>query len=357
MTNKTPAERSGGDRFGIQRVLGMSRVLPQQALKLDASLPIYETEILVEVQALNIDSASFHQIKESCKNDASKIKEHILEIVKVHGKHQNPVTGSGGMLMGSIEQIGSRFFDEKKPDVKVGDRVVSLVSLTLTPLFLKKINTVYLKHGRADVEGEAIFFQSGVYSKIPSDIPEGVCLAALDVCGAPAHVKNICRPGDTVAIIGGAGKSGILSLFAARQAIGKDGLIIALDYSPAALQEIKELAIADVVEVCNAQDAVPTYELVKKMTNNKMANVVINLANVPNTEMASILCAKPDGIVYFFGMATSFTRAALGAEGVASSAKLMIGNGYAHGHAEYTLQILRESKEIRKVFENRYGAS
>jgi L-erythro-3,5-diaminohexanoate dehydrogenase len=53
-------------------------------------------------------------------------------------------------------------------------------------------------------------------------------------------------------------------------------------------------------------------------------------------------------------MATSFTRAALGAEGVGKDVTMIIGNGYTKGHAELSLNILRESKEIRKLFEEKY---
>jgi L-erythro-3,5-diaminohexanoate dehydrogenase len=54
-------------------------------------------------------------------------------------------------------------------------------------------------------------------------------------------------------------------------------------------------------------------------------------------------------------MATSFTRAALGAEGVGKDINLIVGNGYARGHAELTLNILRESEPIRKLFEELYA--
>lgn len=52
-----------------------------------------------------------------------------------------------------------------------------------------------------------------------------------------------------------------------------------------------------------------------------------------------------------FSMATSsFTKAALGAEGVGKDINLIVGNGYAKGHADLTLSIIRESEEIRNLF-------
>jgi len=82
--------------------------------------------------------------------------------------------------------------------------------------------------------------------------------------------------------------------------------------------------------------------------------VVVNNVNVPNTEMSSILVTKNEGIVYFFSMATSFTRAALGAEGVGKDITMIIGNGYTKGHDELALDILRESDSIRRLFQKLY---
>jgi L-erythro-3,5-diaminohexanoate dehydrogenase len=91
------------------------------------------------------------------------------------------------------------------------------------------------------------------------------------------------------------------------------------------------------------------------LTGGKMADITINCVNIPNTEMASILATKNDGLIYFFSMATSFTKAALGAEGIASDATMIIGNGYTKGHAEISLNILRECKALRDMFMELYG--
>src|SRR4051812_29826975 len=90
------------DPYGIQRVIHQKGILPQQAEKIDPSLPIAEDELLIEVESLNIDSASFHQIQEACGGDLVKIEKHVLDLVERRGKHHNPVTGSGGMLIGRV---------------------------------------------------------------------------------------------------------------------------------------------------------------------------------------------------------------------------------------------------------------
>ncbi|MBI3557359.1 MAG: L-erythro-3,5-diaminohexanoate dehydrogenase [Deltaproteobacteria bacterium] len=351
--------RVNGDRFGTHRVLSPKGVLPQQADRLDVSLPLYDNELLIDVEALNIDSASFHQIKKVCGADAAKMQEHILELVKKRGKHQNPVTGSGGMLIGTVKELGPKFLEGRgaAEQVKAGDRIATLVSLTLTPLEIRKIKKLHLELDRVDVEGHAILFQSGIYAKLPGDIPENLALAVLDVCGAPAQTAALCKAGQTVVVIGGGGKSGLLCLYEAKKMVGAAGKTVGLDYGVEARERMTEFPFVDVADLCDARNAVGTYELVKKLTAGKMADIVINVTNIPDTEMSCILSTKPGGIVYFFSMATSFTKAALGAEGVGAHVELIMGNGYRPGHAAMALQILRDSPELRKMYENKYGAS
>ena len=340
------------DPLGIQRVIEPKGVLPQQALSLDPSLPIAEDELLIEVESLNIDSASFHQISEACKGDLAKIEDHILDLVKRRGKHHNPVTGSGGMLLGRVTQIGPKF-PIKEKSVKVGDRIASLVSLSLTPLKISKIKKVYPETDRVDIDGHAILFASGIFARLPADMPETVALAVLDVAGAPAQTRHIVQSGQTVVIIGGGGKSGLLCLYEAKR---KKGVTtVAVDYSETAIKRLREQSFVDHVIQADARNAVEVMEKVRALTQGRMADVVINVANIPETEISSILSCRPKGIVYFFSMATSFTRAALGAEGVGADVDLRIGNGYTEGHADMALELLRESPELRRIFTETYS--
>ena len=49
-----------GHKYGTHRVISPKGVLPQPADKLDNNMDeIYDNEILIDVQTLNIDSASF----------------------------------------------------------------------------------------------------------------------------------------------------------------------------------------------------------------------------------------------------------------------------------------------------------
>lgn len=341
-----------GDRLGIHRVLDSTKQLPQAATRLDNSLPIFPNEVLIEVEQLNIDAASFVQMEQETGKNAEKIGKIILENTKNYGKQQNRVTGSGGMLVGKVAQVGSEYKGPLK--VKKGDKVATLVSLTLTPLFLKKIKKVNLQTHQVEVEGHAVLFESGIAAVLPKDLDEKVAMAVFDVAGAPATVYGICKAGQTVVVIGAGGKAGMLSCVAARQKVGAKGKVIAIEPFEKAAKDLENLKVCDAILRIDATNPIAVFSSVNEWTRGKMGDVVINVASVPNTETGTILSAKKKADVIFFSMATSFTKVTLGAEGVAASANLIFGNGYYPNHADFSLGLLRKNKGLKELFYSRY---
>ena len=341
-----------GCKYGTHRVIEPKGSLPQPALKISNDMNIFSNEILIDVQALNVDSASFTQIEEEAGHDTKKIAAKILEIVGERGKMQNPVTGSGGMLIGTIEKIGEDL--EGKIDLKVGDKIATLVSLSLTPLQIDEIIDIKPDIDRVEIKGKAILFESGIYAKLPTDMSETLALAALDVAGAPAQTAKLVKPGDSVLILGAAGKSGMMCCYEAKKRVGPTGRVVALVRNEKSKAKLLEMGIVDDVIIASAQLPVEVLETSLAANNGNEYDISINCVNVENTEMSSILPIRNGGTVYFFSMATSFTKAALGAEGVGKDVDMIIGNGYTKGHAEITLQILRESEIVRTTFEKMY---
>lgn len=339
--------RGPGSAYGIHRVINPKGVLPQPAEQLDASPHIFDNELLVDVDILNIDSASFTQIISEVGKDPGAIAGRIRKITADRGKMQNPVTGSGGMFIGRVREVGPDFPDQ---DLEPGDRIASLVSLSLTPLRIEAVLGVNVDNDQVEIRGTAVLFASGLYARLPVDIPQALALSVLDVAGAPAQTAKMVGNGDTVLVVGGGGKSGLLCLHEARKHAGSGGNIIALDYSDESIERIRGCGLADHIIQADASDALDVMEKVSEATDGRMADLVINSVNIPGTEMACILSTRDRGRVYFFSMATSFTRAALGAEGVGKDVEMIIGNGYTRGHAETALNILRENREIRELY-------
>ncbi|MDO5302970.1 MAG: L-erythro-3,5-diaminohexanoate dehydrogenase [Clostridia bacterium] len=350
-----------GCPYGTHRVISPAGVLPQPADKIDNTMELYDNEVLIDVKTLNIDSASFTEICKRVLNkkpsevttqeEMDKIGAKMMEIVDKAGKHKNPWTGSGGMLLGTVEEIGPNYVG----DLKVGDKIATLVSLSLTPLRIDEIVAMRPAIDQVDIKGKAILFQSGIYGIIPDDMPEKTALSALDVAGAPAQAAKLCQLNQKVLVIGGGGKSGLLCLYEAKKRVGVNGLVACAAGSQKSEDRARALDLADVYFHMDATDAVGMYHKAMEITNGELFDIVINCVSIENTEMASILACKDEGTVYFFSMATSFTKAALGAEGVGKDVNMIIGNGYTKGHAAVTLQCLREHEGLRKLFEELYA--
>ena len=343
MTTSLPPQSA----LGLHRVIDPPGVLPQAAWRLDPSPAIAGDEVRVRVDRLNLDAASYRQIRETYAGDPDKIRAAVGEIIATRGKMQNPVTGSGGMLTGTVEEVGP----DSPLGLEPGQRIATLVSLTLTPLAIS--DGLYRWDGQSEqvpCEGHAILFARSIAAVLPDDLPVPLSLAVMDVCGAPALTRRVVQPGSVVLVIGAAGKSGSLSAAAARQAGAATVIGVVPTEAEAALLQgaaglVDEIVIADARDPVNLADRVTVA--------GGPADVTVVCVDVAGCEGGAILSTAQGGTVIFFSMATSFSAAALGAEGMAADVTMLVGNGYVPGHAELALDLLRGTPSLRDLFERR----
>jgi L-erythro-3,5-diaminohexanoate dehydrogenase len=354
-----PAHRSGrSSAVGLHRVLEPAGVLPQAARRLDAESDLWPDEVRIAVEQLNLDAASYRQLagahtRPDGSVDGAAVRAQVLSIVAERGKMQNPVTGSGGMLIGTVDEVGP----ESPLGLVVGDRVATLVSLSLTPLRIDDGLERWDGLGeRVPAAGHAVLFGRSIAARLPDDLEPALALMVMDVCGAPALVARVVRQqraagrAPSVAVVGGAGKSGSLSLAAARDAGADRTLGVVPNERELAL--LRDAGLADAVAVADARDPVALAEAVSGALGGP-ADLTVVCVDVPGCEHGAVLATADRGTVVFFSMATSFSAAALGAEGLAADVTLLIGNGYVPGHADYALGLLRRTPGVRSLFEGR----
>jgi L-erythro-3,5-diaminohexanoate dehydrogenase len=348
--------------LGLHRVLEPQGVLPQAAARLDPRPEIWPDEVRIDVETLNLDAASYRQLAEKHHGDGAAVRSEVLDIVSARGKMQNPVTGSGGMLVGTVAEVGS----ESPLGLAVGDRVATLVSLSLTPLAITdRLERWDGRSVQVPAGGHAILFGRSIAAVLPDDLDPRLALMVMDVCGAPALVARVVRSvvkdrapqegtnpspnGPTVCVLGGAGKSGSLSLAAARDA-GAGRLVGVVPHEDEAAT-LRASGLADEVVVADARSPLGLSGAVR--TAGGPADITVVCVDVPGCEQPAILATADGGTVVFFSMATSFAAAALGAEGLAADVTMIIGNGYVPGHAAYALDLLRRIPTVRELFEAR----
>jgi len=386
--------------LGLHRVIEPPGVLPQAAWCLDVSPAIAPDEVRIRVDRLNLDAASYRQLREAYSADPDKIRRAVLDIITTRGKMQNPVTGSGGMLTGTVDEVGP----ESPLGLKRGQRVATLVSLTLTPLQITDgLSQWDGQSEQVPCEGHAILFARSIAAVLPDDLSAELALAVMDVCGAPALTSRVVTKGakatrvvegadvtkgaevvegPVVLVVGAAGKSGSLSAAAARQAgaakiigvvpneaeanmlrdpattqdEGAGGMPTASEDRqsrprPAADRRAPQSPLVDAIVIADARDPVGLAEKVEAAGGP--ADVTVVCVDVAGCEGGAILSTKQGGTVIFFSMATSFSAAALGAEGLAADVTMLVGNGYVPGHADFALDLIRTTASVRQLFERR----
>lgn len=334
-----------GNRFGAHRVIEPPNALPKAAQRLDSQSSALDNEIGIRVQTLHITATSFTRLWKEAAENEERFAATLMEIVQGQGKFQDPVTGSGGVLLGTVDFVGPAL----NVDLKPGDLIVTMVSLALTPLRLDKIGSVQPNLGQVEVDGYAILFESGLWAKLPDDMPCELALMALDVAGAPAYANHYVKPGQRVLVIGG-GKAGMLCMHEAKKQVGESGQVILVEMDEARGEAARSLRLADKLIIADAGNSLEVMRAVQNVTDGALADISFNCASLPNTEMSTILSTRDGGKIVFFSMATDFSRAALGAEGVGKTVEMIIGNGYLPGHAQLALQALRDNMALKEYF-------
>jgi L-erythro-3,5-diaminohexanoate dehydrogenase len=340
---------------GLHRVRVPAGVLPQAAQRLDTRREIGRDEVRVAVERLNLDAASFRQLREAHGGDGAAIREETCRIIADRGKMHNPVTGSGGMLIGTVDDVGP----DSPLGLRRGDRVATLVSLTLTPLEITdRLVDWDGTSEQVPCRGHAILFARSAVAVLPDDLDTALALGVLDVCGAPALTARIVRQyaarrPPAVAVLGGGGKSGALSLAAARDAGA--GATVGVTPSATECARVAAAGLADTAALADARDPVALSRAVTDALGSA-ADITVVCVDVPGCEHGAVLATADGGTIIFFSMATSFSAAALGAEGLAADITMLIGNGYVTGHAAYALDLVRRQEALRRLLELRIQA-
>ena len=336
-----------------------ARCCPQAAQRLDTRAELWPDEVRVRVERLNLDAASFRQLERKHtkygETDGDAVRAEVLDIVATRGKMQNPETGSGGMLVGTVEEVGP----ESPLGLAVGDRVATLVSLTLTPLVIEDGLARWDGHSeQVPCDGYAVLFGRSIAAVIPDDLDPALSLSVMDVCGAPALTARVVEeyvarartaaPRPSPSSAARASPAPSASPPPARPAPPARSASCPTRPSTTLLTDA---GLADAVAIADARDPIALRDAVTAAGGP--ADVTVVCVDVPGCEGGAILATAEGGTVIFFSMATSFSAAALGAEGLAADVRMLVGNGYVPGHAAYAMELLRADAGVRALFERR----
>jgi L-erythro-3,5-diaminohexanoate dehydrogenase len=332
------------EALGARRVVAPPGALPQAALRLDATLPVARDETEIAVDTLCIDASSFRQLVESNQRDPAQVAGAIQAIVAERGKLDNPVTGSGGILTGTVRAVGHAH----PAPPPLGARIVSMVSLTLTPLRLDAVGDVDCGRPHVPVTGTAYLACGLPWIAYPADLPFDAALAALDVCNAAVQTRALIGEETRTVLVLGGGHAGLLTLAAARDTLAGQAQLVLIDADQRICERARSLGLCDQALRVDLRDARQALECLQA-AGVPRADLTVVVVNAADCEAAAILLTADHGTVLFFSMATSFTKAALGADGLASNARMLVGSGHPSDNGAYALELLRRDRNLQRA--------
>jgi L-erythro-3,5-diaminohexanoate dehydrogenase len=329
-------------QLGADRVITPPGALPQPAERLDPSGPVRPYELEVAVERLLVDSTSFRSIRERAGGDAERMGERIAQIVSSRGKLHNPDTDSGGVLLGTVAAVG----EGRGSPPSVGERIATLGSLTLTPLRLDGVDRLDPASPQVEVRGTAYVSGRSAWAPVPDDLPLATALELYDVCAAAPQTRDLADGAGAVCVLG-AGHAGRLALAAARDAT-PDGTLVAVDVDAAAVERAIESGLCDIGVTADLGDPLAALDAMRA-SGAPPADLTVVVVNASGCEPTAILLTGEGGAVLFFSMATSFSAAALAADGIGSSVRMLVGSGYAPDGGAYALDLVHRSEALRRA--------
>lgn len=330
------------EELGADRVVDPGGALPQSAERLDPSGPVRPFELEIAVERLCLDSTSHREIRRRAEGEPDRMADRIAEIVERRGKMHNPTTGSGGVLLGTVAAVGERYGSPPS----IGERIVTLASLTLTPLRLEEVRRLDPSSPQVEVSGTAYVCERAAWARVPEDLTVEEALAIYDVCAAASQTRALAPQGGTVYVLG-AGHAGKLALAAARDA-SEGGTVVAVDVDAREVDRVLAHGLCDIGVTADLSDPLAALDALRA-AGAPAAELTVVVVNASGCEPAAILLTADGGTVLFFSMSTSFSAAALAADGIGSSVRMIVGSGYSPDRGEYAVQLVRRSDPLRRA--------
>ena len=328
--------------FGLERSLTPRNTFTPLAWELDNSSQLKHGEVRIALDRVHVEGTSFRQICQEAGNDEERIKEKIKDIVIRRGKLHNPVTDTGGLFCGVIEEIDSGYVNDK--GLKPGDEVICNSSLAGIPMYIDKITNIDKVYPQFDAEGYAISLPGMPIIKRPKDIPIDLLLFTFNESGTIYNVSKGAVGKKRFAIVANNVIMALIYGYAIKKSAGEEAEIYCvLDRNtPVALkgpkiEEIKKELFTEVRYVNMMRPA----ECLKEFRDTPQMDLVVNCADVPGAETISVIAAKSGGTVIFANFISNYNIALYVTEATSKDLNIRCADGYLEKYDEFDFEIVR----------------
>lgn len=349
--------------YGLDRVLEPKGLGPATAWKLDNRYDLQKKEARINLERIHLEWDNFQQICNSCGFDESKIKAKIFDIIEKRGKLHNPFTGSGGVLIGTIDEIADV---NPHKDLGVGDRIYCITSLSCVPIYIEEIKEIDYHYGQIACSGYAILFEASPVYKLDTDLGERYTLAAVDEAGSLFGVYHITTKSEnqSIAIIGRNLFTLVLYAAAVKQAVGFAEKVVAImdvhAQNPFSLEETREILKPLIDEICfvDLTEPVVAYQKLKKSNPEFIGmDEVVVAEDIFGAETLAVELVRPHGDIYFTAVENHYAEAQMVAESMGKIVSMFAFDQYTKDYPEFTIKVVKEIKdkleEIEQFYEER----
>lgn len=338
--------------LNMSRVLEPQQVLPTSAWRLDNNRNIFPDEIRLSLKSIHLEGTSFKQIRTEANDNEEQIKRKIIDIVIRRGKLHNPVTDTGGLAFGVIEQIGAEF--DNPQGFKVGDEVLCNASLASIPMHIERIHSIDPVFHQIDADGYMIANSKISLVRIDPGVPENLLMFAFDESGTLLRLhQKIQKSGDTrFLIVGNSLITNILYGYTIRRAAGPNAEIVSIFDRKTDLRitggQVNAL-MGMIFNEIHYMDILKPLECMKRLERDSYFDYSINCAEIPGAETINILAAKRGGTVLFANLINNLNIALYITESLTKPLEIQGAQGYLDDYDVYDLEMVRE---LAPYFEN-----
>ena len=329
--------------YGIQRVLEPKNVLPTSAWKLDNGRNIYPDELRVSIKRIHLEGTGFKQICTESNDDEKKIKQNIIDMVIRRGKLHNPVTDTGGLVMGTVEEIGSGY--DNVQGLKEGDLVICNASAASLPMYIEEITSINRAFNQVEAKGYVIVHSMIPVVKAPEDLPLDMLMFAFDQSGTLFRLRSLVGAKKRILVVGNSMLTNLLYGYVIRKTAPEGSEITCLldkrTNTRLAGRGIDSL-ISKVFNEVNFLDILKPIECLKKLNAESFFDLSINCAEIPGAETINILATKPGGTVLFANLINNLNIALYITESISKSLDVRGAEGYLEGYDDFDVEVVRD---------------
>ena len=329
--------------YGLERSLTPRWTLAPSAWELDNSRELREGEIRIALERVHVEGTSFRQICQEAGNDEERIKEKINDIVIRRGKLHNPITDTGGLLCGVIEEIDRSY--ENTRGFKPGDKVICNASLAGLPMYIDRITNIDKVYSQFDAEGYAICLPGMPVNKRPDDIPVDLLLFAFNESGTIYTVSNDAKDKKRIAVLANNNLMAMVYGYTIRKAAGPDAEVYCIldRNTPVSaegpkVEEFKKKVFTDVHYV----NVMRPVECLKQFADKPPVDMMVNCADIPGAETISVMATRSGGTVIFANFISNYNIALYVTEATSKDLNIKCADGYLDRYAEFDFEIVRE---------------